>query len=139
MMAKPAAGFPRGNQSLVDTTIGWRFTNQELACHYPPLSMGETAENVSVEYGVSRQEQDAFALANQRRAAAIAEGQFADEIVPVTVSGSKGSTLIVDTDEHPRPDTSLESLSKLKPVFRDGGTVTREMPAGSTTAQPHCS
>jgi 3-oxoadipyl-CoA thiolase len=125
VMAKPGSGFPRGDQSLIDTTIGWRFVNPELARRYPPYSMGETAENVATQDQVSREDQDAFACESQRRAAAaIAAGRFKDEIVPVSVPRSKGDPVIVDTDEHPRPDTTLEALRRLKPAFRDCGSVT---------------
>ncbi|MCC6791466.1 MAG: acetyl-CoA C-acyltransferase [Thermomicrobiales bacterium] len=125
VMAKPASGFPRGDQSLVDTTIGWRFVNPELARRYPPYSMGETAENVAVRDAVTREEQDAFAAESQRRAAiAIAEGRFEREIVPVTVPRPRGEPIVVETDEHPRPETTIEALARLKPAFRDGGSVT---------------
>jgi len=122
VMAKPSAAFPRGQQTVEDTTLGWRFTNPRLADAYYPYSMGETAENVVEQRGVTREEQDAFALASQRRwSAAHAASRFADEIVPIeTPAGT------VDTDEHPRPDATLESLAKLKPAFkRDAsGSVT---------------
>src|SRR6188472_3216211 len=123
VMAKPSAAFPRGEQTLYDTTLGWRFTNPRLADAYYPYSMGETAENVVERCGVTRDEQDAFALTSQRRwADAHAAGRFADEIVAIeTPSG------IVDTDEHPRPDTTLESLASLKPAFKRDAT-------GSVTA-----
>jgi len=123
---KPEGAFPRGAMALVDTTIGWRFNNPRLdALHYP-YSMGETAENVAEKYGVSREDQDRFALESQRRAArAQEEGIFAQEIVPVEVPGKKrGETLLVERDEHPRPDTTLEKLAALKPAFKGGGTVT---------------
>ncbi len=126
VMAKPGAAFPRGNATLYDTTIGWRFNNPRLDALHHPYSMGETAENVAARYGISREDQDAFALESQHRAArAAAEGLFAAEIVPVTVSGPKrGGTITVEHDEHPRPDTTRESLAALKPAFREGGTVT---------------
>ncbi len=124
-MAKPAAGFPRGTQELYDTTIGWRFVNPRMAETYPPYSMGETAEIVAERYGITREEQDAFALESQRRTArAIAEGRFRREIVPVVVFQSKGDPVIVETDEHPRPDTTAERLAQLLPTFKKGGTVT---------------
>ena len=120
--AKPSAAFPRGEQTSYDTTLGWRFTNPRLADAYYPYSMGETAENVVERCGVTREEQDQFALTSQRRwADANAAGRFADEVVPIeTPNGA------VDTDEHPRPDTTLESLASLKPAFkRDAsGSVT---------------
>jgi len=116
VLAKPEAAFPRGDQTVYDTTLGWRFPNPRLAELFPLESMGETGENVAERWGVSREEQDAFALRSQQRwAAANAAGRFADELVPV------GD---VTTDEHPRPDTSAEALAKLKPAFRQDGTVT---------------
>ena len=122
VMAKPSAAFPRGEQTAFDTTLGWRFTNPRLADAYYPYSMGETAENVVERCGVTREEQDAFALSSQRRwSDAQAAGRFASEVVAIeTPSGT------VDTDEHPRPETTLESLSALKPAFkRDAsGSVT---------------
>jgi acetyl-CoA C-acetyltransferase len=122
---KPERGFPRGGMELADTTIGWRFVNPALAERYSTESMGETAENVAERYGVSREDQDAFALESHRRAVAAAEaGRFDEEIVTVDVPQPKGEPVTVHADEGPRPDTSLERLAKLKPVFRDGGTVT---------------
>lgn len=124
VMAKPERAFPRGNGTVYDTTIGWRFVNAELAKRYPPESMGETAENVAERYGVSREDQDRFALRSQQRAAAaIREGKFREEIVPVPVTDRSG-TRWVEEDEHPRPDTTLEKLQALRPAFREGGTVT---------------
>ncbi len=126
VVAKPSAAFPRGEQTMYDTTLGWRFTNPRLADAYYPYSMGETAENVVEQCGVSRDDQDAFALASQRRwAAAHDAGRFADEVVPIEVPDGK-ATRVVDTDEHPRPDATLESLSKLRPAFRRdaSGSVT---------------
>ncbi|OGB92298.1 MAG: beta-ketoadipyl CoA thiolase, partial [candidate division NC10 bacterium RIFCSPLOWO2_02_FULL_66_22] len=125
VMLKAAEAFPRGAITMADTTIGWRFTNPKLAAMYPPESMGETAENVAEKYRIGREEQDAFALrSHQRAVAAIQAGRFKDEIVPVPVPQKKGEPVVVDTDEGPRPDTSLEKLAKLKPAFREGGTVT---------------
>jgi 3-oxoadipyl-CoA thiolase len=125
VMAKPAEGYPRGDMTLYDTTIGWRFTNPKLAEMYYPFSMGETAENVAEAWKISREDQDAFAAESQRRAAAaIAAGRFRDEISPVTVPQRKGDPVVVDTDEHPRPDTSLDKLAKLSAAFRKGGSVT---------------
>jgi 3-oxoadipyl-CoA thiolase len=122
---KPERGFPRGNTELVDTTIGWRFVNPRMAEQYSTESMGETAENVAQRYGVSREEQDAFALESHRRAVAAAgAGRFDDEIVPVDVPQPKGDPVTVHADEGPRPDTSLERLSSLGTIFRVGGTVT---------------
>jgi 3-oxoadipyl-CoA thiolase len=115
-MAKPEHAFQRGNQTVWDTTLGWRFPNPRLEEMFPLESMGETGENVAERYGVSREEQDAFALESQHRhAAAVEAGAFDDELVPV------GD---VTRDEHPRPDTSLEKLAALKPAFRPNGTVT---------------
>ena len=124
-MAKPSDGFPRGDLKMYDTTLGWRFTNPRLAEMYYPFSMGETAENVAERWGISREDQDAFSAESQRRAAvAIASGRFRDEITPVSVPQRKGDPIIVDIDEHPRPDTSLEKLAKLSAAFRKDGTVT---------------
>ena len=116
VMAKPDAAFPRGNQTVWDTTLGWRFPNTRLEELFPLESMGETGENVAERWGVSREDQDAFALRSQERwAAANAAGRFEDELVPV------GD---VTVDEHPRPQTTVEALAKLKPAFRQDGTVT---------------
>jgi 3-oxoadipyl-CoA thiolase len=125
VMLKPEAAFDRGPRELVDTTLGWRFTNPKLAELHHPYSMGETAENVAEQCGVSREEQDAFAAQSQQRAAAAIEsGRVADEIVPVIVPQAKGDPLTVDRDEHPRADSTPESLARLKPAFRAGGSVT---------------
>jgi 3-oxoadipyl-CoA thiolase len=122
---KPERGLARGNLELVDTTIGWRFINPRMAERYSTESMGETAENVAERYSVSREDQDAFALESHRRAVAAAEaGRFDDEIVTVEVPRPKGEPLTVHSDEGPRPDTSLEKLSRLQPIFREGGSVT---------------
>jgi 3-oxoadipyl-CoA thiolase len=124
--AKPSAAFPRGEQTMHDTTLGWRFTNPRLADAYYPYSMGETAENVVEQCGVSREDQDAFALTSQQRWQAASEaGRFADEVIPIQVADGR-ETRAFDTDEHPRPDVTLESLAKLKPAFkRDAsGSVT---------------
>jgi 3-oxoadipyl-CoA thiolase len=125
VMAKPEAGFERGAREMYDTTLGWRFTNPRLAAMHHPFSMGETGENVAEQCGVSREEQDAFSLrSHQRAVAAIEAGRFTDQIVPVVVPQPKGDPVVVDRDEHPRPDTSLEALARLKPAFRDRGSVT---------------
>jgi 3-oxoadipyl-CoA thiolase len=122
---KPERGFPRGNLELVDTTIGWRFVNPRMEATYSTESMGETAENVADRYGVTREDQDAFALESHRRAVAAADaGRFDDEIVPVDVPQPKGDPVTVHADEGPRPDTSLERLASLGTIFRVGGTVT---------------
>jgi 3-oxoadipyl-CoA thiolase len=126
VMLKPEVGFERGEHVLADSTLGWRFTNPRLAAVHHPFSMGETGENVAERCEVSREEQDAFALESHRRAvAATGEGRFQDQIVPVIVPGRKGSEpVVVDRDEHPRPDTSFEALARLRPAFRAGGSVT---------------
>ena len=116
VMGKPEHAFPRGNQTVYDTTLGWRFPNPKMEKMFPLESMGETGENVAERYGVSREDQDAFALRSQQRWAAANEaGRFDDELVAV------GD---VTRDEHPRPDTNLEKLAALKPAFRPDGTVT---------------
>jgi 3-oxoadipyl-CoA thiolase len=122
VMAKPDKPFPRGNQTVWDTTLGWRFPNPRLEEMFPLESMGDTGENVAERWDVTREEQDAFALESQRRwAAATESGRFDDELLPVGDA---------TRDEHPRPDTSAEKLAALKPVFRGGGTVT----AGNSSA-----
>jgi 3-oxoadipyl-CoA thiolase len=125
VMLKPEAAYERGTHDLVDTTLGWRFVNPALAAAHHPYSMGETGENVAERLGVSREDQDAFALASQRNAAAaIAEGRYRDQLVPITVPQRKGDPIVVAADEQPRPDTTPEALARLRPAFRDGGTVT---------------
>jgi 3-oxoadipyl-CoA thiolase len=127
VVAKASAAFPRGEQTMYDTTLGWRFTNPRLADAYYPYSMGETAENVVERCGVTREDQDRFALtSHQRWAAAQAAGRFADEVVSIDSPAAKGATATVDRDEHPRPETTLEQLDALKPAFkRDAsGSVT---------------
>jgi 3-oxoadipyl-CoA thiolase len=127
---KPEEGFPRAAPSVADTTVGWRFVNSKLPKEWT-ISLGETAEEVARRCGISREEQDAFALESQRRTArAMAESRFADEIVPVEVVGRKGERTKVERDEHPRPDVTIEKLAAMRPAFvRDGGTVT----AGSSS------
>ncbi len=123
VMPKAAEAFSR-QASVEDTTIGWRFVNPLMRAQYGVDSMPETAENVAEEHNISRVDQDAFAYRSQSRAKAAQEnGVFAREIVPVTVSGRRGD-IVVDTDEHPRGDTTLEGLAKLKAAFRSPGTVT---------------
>ena len=125
VMLKPEAAYERGTHELVDTTLGWRFVNPALAAAHHPYSMGETGENVAERLSVSREDQDAFALASQRHAAAaIAEGRYRDQLVPVEVHQRKGDPIVVSEDEHPRPDSTAEALARLRPAFRDGGTVT---------------
>ena len=123
-MAKSAHAFGR-NAEIYDTTLGWRFVNRKLEAQYGIDSMAETAENVAEDFGVSRDDQDAFALASQEKAAAASEaGRLAEEIVPVSVPQRRGDPLLVDTDEHPRADTTIDKLAKLKPIVRADGTVT---------------
>ena len=122
VFGKPEHGFPRGDRTVYDTTIGWRFPNPRLAEKFPLESMGETGENVAERYGISREEQDAFGLQSQRRWAAANEaGRFADELVAI------GDAM---RDEHPRPDTDEQKLAALKPAFRAGGTATAGNSAG---------
>jgi 3-oxoadipyl-CoA thiolase len=125
VMPKAASAFSRDN-AVYDTTIGWRFINPALKAAYGVDSMPETAENVAADYGVSRADQDAFALGSQQRAAAAMQsGRFKEEIVPVSVTVSKKAPpKIVEDDEQPRPDTTLEGLAKLPTPFRAGGSVT---------------
>jgi len=116
VLPKPERAFQRGNATAWDTTLGWRFPNPRLEAMFPLESMGETGENVAEQFGVTREDQDAFALESQRRhAEATAKGRFADELV--AAAG-------LETDEHPRPETGAEKLASLKPAFREGGTVT---------------
>jgi 3-oxoadipyl-CoA thiolase len=125
VMGKAANPYDRGNREMFDTTLGWRFTNPRLAEMHHPFTMGETGENVAEQCGVSREDQDAFALASHQRAvAAIEEGRFEGQIVPVTVPQPKGEPLEITRDEHPRADTSLDALARLKPAFRENGSVT---------------
>jgi 3-oxoadipyl-CoA thiolase len=130
VMLKPFESFPRVAPAISDTTIGWRFTNPRMPTNWT-ISLGETAEEVALRYGISRESQDEFALESQRRAAAaINEGKFRDEIVPVVVPAQRGMERRIDMDEHPRPDVTLELLRNMKPAFRkEGGTVT----AGSSS------
>lgn len=124
VMAKPSNEFPRGNMEMYDTTIGWRFTNSRLEEMYGAESMPQTAENVAEKYGITREEQDEFALKSQMKAkAALEKGLFEDEIIPVVYKDKKGNELIVACDEHPRPETTYEKLSGLRPIFK-GGSVT---------------
>ncbi|MDF2066612.1 acetyl-CoA C-acyltransferase [Bacillus sp. Cr_A10] len=124
VMAKPDREFPRGNMELQDTTIGWRFTNKKLKEMYGVDTMPETAENVAKRFHITREDQDLFAFESQQRAKkAMAENRFAEEIVPVMYKDRKGNEIIVDQDEHPRPNTTLHQLGKLKPLL-EGGTVT---------------
>ena len=125
VMLKPESGYERGARSLADTTLGWRFVNPRMAEQYAPESMGETAENVAERCGVSRADQDAFALQSQQRtAAAIDAGHFAAQLVPVPMTNPDGSVTLVEHDEHPRADTTIDGLARLKPAFRRNGSVT---------------
>ena len=125
VMLKPEAAFERGTRELVDSTLGWRFVNPKLDAAYPTITLGETAECVADDWHVTRERQDAFAAVSQRRAiAAIEGGRFAGQLVPVPIPQRKGDPTLVARDEHPRADTTEEGLAKLKPAFRDGGTVT---------------
>ncbi|MBI2762416.1 MAG: acetyl-CoA C-acyltransferase [Chloroflexi bacterium] len=125
VMAKPESAFDRGNRELQDTTLGWRFLNPKLAAAHYPYSMGETAENVVERWKVSRERQDAFALASQQKAiGAIERGAFDGQIVPVPIPQKGSEPILVTRDEHPRADSSMETLAKLRPAFRAGGTVT---------------
>jgi 3-oxoadipyl-CoA thiolase len=124
VMGKAGAAFSRAAE-IYDTTLGWRFVNPALKAQYGVDSMAETAENVAEEYQVARADQDAFALRSQERAGqAAAAGYFAEEIVPVQAPGGKAGPIVVDKDEHPRPDTTLENLAKLRPIVRNPGTIT---------------
>ncbi|MDF9296856.1 MULTISPECIES: thiolase family protein [Geobacillus] len=124
VMAKPSSDFPRGNIEMYDTTIGWRFINPKMHEMYGTDSMPQTAENVAKRFGITREAQDEFAYESQMKAKqAIETNRFADELVPVVYHDRKGNRVVVDKDEHPRPDTTLEKLAKLPPLF-ENGTVT---------------
>jgi 3-oxoadipyl-CoA thiolase len=124
VMGKAGEAFAR-TAEVYDTTLGWRFINPLMKAQYGVDAMAETGENVAEEYQVSRKDQDAFALRSQQRAGnAIATGYFAKEIVPVQAPGGKAGPIVVNEDEHPRPDTTLENLQKLKPIVRNPGTIT---------------
>src|SRR5690606_33356396 len=123
VMSKANSPFDRA-QKMWDTSIGWRFENPKMAAMFPLLGMGETAEEVRELHKITRDEQDTFALASHQKAVkAIQEGRFKEEIVPITIENKKG-TIVFDTDEGPRPDTSMEKLAKLRPAFRKEGSVT---------------
>ncbi len=124
VMGKAPEAFSR-SADIFDTTIGWRFINPLMKAQYGVDAMPETGENVAEEFQVSRADQDAFAIRSQQRAGkAIASGYFAAEITPITIPGGKAGPVTVDKDEHPRPETTLEGLAKLKPIVRNPGTVT---------------
>jgi len=122
---KAESAYPWGNLTAWDTTLGWRYPNPKLKEMYGTESMGETAENIWDQTHISREEQDAFAFASHQRAIqAIDTGKFTEEIIPVTIPQRKGESVIVDTDQRPRRDTTIEALAKLRPAFRSNGTVT---------------
>lgn len=124
VMLKPEEGFARGTPAVADTVLGWRFPNPAFPPNYT-IALGETAEVVAERCGVTREAQDEFALRSQQKAAAAMEScRFADELTPVEIAQRRGDPILVDRDEHPRPDTTLEALAKLRPVFRKDGTVT---------------
>ena len=124
VMLKPDTGYARGVPDAADTVLGWRFPNPAFAPEWT-IGLGETAEVVAQEFGVSREAQDAFAAESQRRAAAAVETRrFVDEIVPVSIPQRKGDPVVVDADEHPRPGTDMTALARLRPVFREDGSVT---------------
>ncbi len=124
VIGKADAAFSRG-MKMEDTTIGWRFVNPLMKAQYGVDSMPETGENVAADFGISRQDQDAFAYRSQQRAqAALQSGALAEEITPVTITARKGAPLVVDKDEHPRPDTTLEALAALKPIVKANGSIT---------------
>ncbi len=127
VLPKPENGLPRGEQTLYDTTLGWRMINPQIAERYSTESMGETGENVAERYGISREQQDRFALhSHQRAVAATREGRFTEQILPLEIPprSKREEPRTLEVDEGPRQDTSLEKLAKLKPAFREGGTVT---------------
>ena len=125
VVPKPEAGLPRGPQTMHDTSLGWRLVNPRMAELYSTESMGETGENVAERYGIGREEQDRFALRSHERAVDATEsGRFADEIVPVEAPDDGRDPVLVEADEGPRADTSLEKLGRLRPAFREDGTVT---------------
>jgi 3-oxoadipyl-CoA thiolase len=125
VVPKPERGLPRGEQTMHDTALGWRLVNPRMAERYSTESMGETAENVAERYGISRSDQDEFALRSHQHAVdATRSGRFGEEIVPIEASRDGSGPTLVEADEGPRPDTSLEMMAKLRPVFREGGTVT---------------
>ena len=124
VMLKPSVGYQRGHPAIADTVLGWRFPNPNFNPEWI-IGLGETAEVIAEEFSVTREAQDAFAAESQKRAGvAHRNGLFSDELVPVSIPQRKGPSIVVDVDEHPRPDTTIKDLSLLKPVFRTGGTVT---------------
>jgi acetyl-CoA acetyltransferase family protein len=130
VMLKSGTPWNRTPPAMADTTVGWRFTNPRLPADWT-ISLGETAEKVARQYGISRAAQDAFAVESQRRAvAAMRAGHFKEEIIPVEVPDKGGATRLIDTDEHPRPDVTLEALARMKPAFAKDGTVTAATSSG---------
>jgi len=130
VMLKPSQAYSRGHPSTADTVLGWRFGNPAFPDQWT-ISMGQTAEVVAEEYGITREEQDGFALESQRRAkSAMEAGRFRDEIVSVELPQRKGDPIIFDTDEHPRPETTLEQMARLRTVFKADGTVTAANSSG---------
>jgi 3-oxoadipyl-CoA thiolase len=124
-MPKAEEAFGRTPPPIYDTTLGWRYPNPRMAARFDLIGMGETAENVATKFGITRAEQDQFALRSHQKAIAAWErGAFAPDIAPVEIAQPKGAAVLFERDESPRPDASLEGLAKLKPAFRDGGTVT---------------
>lgn len=124
-MPKPEEAFSRTPPPIYDTTLGWRYPNPRMQQRFELIGMGETAENVAAKFGITREEQDEFALKSHQKAVEAWErGLFAREIAAIDVPGPKGQSTVFDRDESPRPDASLASLAKLKPVFREGGSVT---------------
>jgi 3-oxoadipyl-CoA thiolase len=126
VLSKPSAAFQVGAPEVADTTLGWRLVNPRMEQLYPPITLGMTAEVVAAKFGVTREDQDRFALESHRRALAAQQaGRFADELEPLQApQDARGRKVVVDQDEGPRPDTSLEKLAALPPVFTEGGTVT---------------
>lgn len=124
VMLKPEVGYARGHPETADTVLGWRFPNPAFDPQWT-IGLGQTAEVVAEEFGVTREAQDAFAAESQQRTErAMAQGRFQDEIIPVSIPQRRGDPVVVDTDEHPRPGTTAESLARLRPVFKKDGTVT---------------
>jgi len=124
VMLKAERGYARGNPEVADSVLGWRFTNPAFPSEWT-IGLGETAEVVAADHGITREQQDAFALESQQRCAqALASRRFDQEIVPVNVPQRRGAPVVIDADEHPRPDTTAESLARLRPVFKKDGTVT---------------
>ncbi|MDF1596026.1 MAG: thiolase family protein [Acidimicrobiia bacterium] len=125
VMAKGERAFSGGPPEIHDSSLGWRFVNPRLAAMHPPLAMGETAENLVQRYGISREAQDRFALRSHQFAlAAWDEGRYQDHVLGVRIPQRRGDPVVVDRDEGPRADTSLEALARLRPAFREGGSVT---------------